>query len=94
MILVLGDAASYPVIAGGGSGVVHTSINTPPIWALADELDIPRDNFPLDSIISYGCNKDKSNCIAYIGVFHTTTVTQEKEVELDEENQINLESIQ
>lgn len=93
MLLVLGDAASYPVIAGGGSGVVHYTEIVPPIWALADELEIPRENFPLDSIVSYGCNKDKSSCMGYVGVIHTTTQTQDNSAELDEENQINLESI-
>jgi len=92
-LLVLGDAASYPVIAGGGSGTVHYTDMVPPIWALCDELDIPRDEFPLDTIVSYGCNSDKSNCIAYVGVIHTTTQSMGNEVELDEENQINLESI-
>jgi len=94
MILVIGDAASYPVIAGGGSGTVHYTELLPPIWALADELDIPREDLPLDSLISYGCNKDNSNCIAYVGVIHTITATMDKEFELDEDNQINLESIQ
>lgn len=70
-ILVLGDAASYPVIAGGGSGAVHYTYLHPPIWALCDELDIPREEFPLDTIVSYGCNKNKTNCIAYVGVIHT-----------------------
>lgn len=92
-ILVLGDAASYPVIAGGGSGAVHFTYLHPPIWALCDELDIPRENFPLDTIVSYGCNTNKTNCIAYVGVIHSNSTTV-KETELDEENQINLESIQ
>jgi beta-glucosidase len=95
MFLVLGDAASYPVVAGGGSGAVHYTDLVPPIWALCDELDIPRENFPLDTIVSYGCNKDKSNCIAYVGVIHSTTLTMDNEVaELDDKNLIVLEAIQ
>ena len=98
-MLVIGDAASYPVVAGGGSGVVHMKESVPPIWALADELDIDRENFPLDSVLSFACNKDKSNCIAYLGVIHSTIAfgkIDEKPTmaELSLEDQVNLRSIQ
>lgn len=48
-ILVVGDAAINPIIAGDGSGVVHYTEIVTPLQALCDELDIPRDKFPADS---------------------------------------------
>jgi len=84
----------YPAIAGGGSGAVHYTDIVPPIWALADELEISREHFPLHSMMGYGCNKNRTNCIAYIEFIHTAHATMDKEVELDEEQQINLESLQ
>lgn len=40
MILVVGDAAAHPVVAGGGSGTVHYTDLVPPLWALCDEFGI------------------------------------------------------
>ena len=56
-LLVLGNATAYPVVAGWGSGIVHTSQTVPPLWTLCDELDIPRAAFPLDAQVSHACNE-------------------------------------
>lgn len=100
-LLVIGNAAANPVVAGGGSGTVHSSAY-PPLWALCDELGIPKQSMPLDAQVSHGCNKDNSNCIAYYGINtlkkHHYTVfyneSEESEWVLDKETQINLQSIQ
>lgn len=94
LILVLGDAASYPVVAGGGSGAVHNDHILPPIWALCDEYDIPRSSFPLDTIISSDCNKDKTFCLFYLGFIRTTlSYGHDENIDLDKESMDKLDSI-
>lgn len=68
-ILVLGNAALHPLIAGGGSGVVHVDFVYPPLWALCDELGIEKGAFSLNSTtVEQVCNYTNGNCISYYGV--------------------------
>jgi hypothetical protein len=41
-ILLLGNAAAYPIIHGFGSGYVKDDKFVPPLWAFCDEFGIDR----------------------------------------------------
>lgn len=58
---------------------------------MCDELDIPRDKFPADSKVKFGCNKDKSNCIAFIA--EKKISNKDGNIELDYEMKTHIQSL-
>lgn len=57
----------------------------PPLWALADELNISRNWFPLYSNTAHACNEDNSMCLTYVGTIPSLIPNSLPWVKLDEE---------
>lgn len=80
-------------MAGWGSGIVHVSKTLPPLWALGDELGIPRGDLKLDAPVVHACNKDGTNCISYVGAIDTLLPTDTRNEAIDEETKLKIQSL-
>lgn len=69
--LVIGNASSYDVVVGSGSGAVHTnrSMVMSPLDKLCDELGIERIN--RFNLKEKKCNEKSKSCIQYFGYTNT-----------------------
>lgn len=70
-VQMIGTQHANPVIAGGGSGVVHENSITTPLDAMCDYLDVPRINATGLSCAVQSCNHTNGNCVVYNPTFVT-----------------------
>lgn len=67
---MIGQQLGRPVIAGGGSGIVHENNVTTPLDAMCDYLNVTRIN-PNVKCAVQSCNDDNGNCVVYNPTFAT-----------------------
>lgn len=70
-VQMIGTQHANPVIAGGGSGIVHEDSITTPLDAMCDYLEVPRINGTGLTCAVQSCNTTNGNCVVYNPTFVT-----------------------